>query len=139
MRKFALTSQKIQGQIELMFQQNELIYIDFSKAGLTAEQKAYFLQHLIIHQQQLQAFCNKLRLDCIELEIEITFDMFWNKYGYKVDRKRAEAIWNKLPKAKQVAAYYGIDRYEAYLRRTEWRTKMEPKTYLRNERWNDEW
>jgi len=74
-----------------MFQQNELIYIDFSKAGLTAEQKAYFLQHLIIHQQQLQAFCKKLRLDCIELEIEITFDMFWEKYGYKVDRKRAEA------------------------------------------------
>lgn len=140
MRKFVLTSSKMEGQIEIVFNENEISIVDFSKAKLTVEQRDYFLRHVAVCLFDLEAFVKQSRFTCVEADIEITFEMFWDKYAFKVDRKRAEKIWDKMSKAKKISAFYGIDRYDRYLRRTaDWRNKMEPKTYLKNERWEDEW
>lgn len=139
MRKFIITSQKVQGQIELSYQNESLSIIDFSMAIMTDQQKEVFKSRCPLRLEQLATFVEELKLMCVESAVEISFEMFWDKYGYKVDKKRSKAIWDKLSQNEKVKAFYGVDKYKRSLKRTDWRTQMEPKTYLRNERWEDEW
>lgn len=141
MRKFILTGAKFTGQIELVFDDREfIVMVDFQKANLNKNQTSYFLNNSPAIIPSLEGFVKDNHFTCVESDFEITWEMFWNKYAMKVDKKRAEAVWSKLSKNSKIAAFYGIDKYERYLRRTAtWRNKMEPKTYLANERWEDEW
>lgn len=139
MRKFILTSPKLTGQIEVIFHDDAIVCIDFRQCQVEETRKEWLLQRVPVKMADLEAFIKGTGFTCVESDIELTFEMFWNKYGMKVDRKRTLAIWEKLSKSKQVAAYYGIEKYDRYLKRTDWRNKCEPKTYLINERWENEW
>ena len=140
MRKFILTHHQLPGQIELVFDRTSSIaMVDFQNATLSSVQTDFFLKECPRFTGALEAFVKKNNFTCVESDIKVTFEMFWDKYALKLDRKRTLAIWNKLPISKQIAAYYGIDKYDRYLRRTDWRNKCEAKTYLLNERWENEW
>lgn len=140
MRKFILTHHQLSGQIEVIFDGRQCIaLVDFQNTNLDPRQADFFLKECPRFVNTIEAFVKKNNFTCVESDIKITFEMFWDKYGLKVDRKRALAIWNKLPVSKQIAAYYGIDKYDRYLRRTDWRNKCEAKSYLLNERWENEW
>lgn len=75
----------------------------------------------------------------IQADLVVTFDMFWNGYNNKVSKIKAHSIWNKLKKEEQVLAYYGIKPYDKFLRKTDWRGKADPDTYLRNKYWLNEY
>jgi hypothetical protein len=75
----------------------------------------------------------------VEVDFVITFEMFWQRYDKKINRKRCEPLWEKLSKPKQVAAWAGIDAYNKFLQANSWRKKADPETYLRNEMWENEW
>ena len=139
MKKFSITSERIGGEIELYYEQELLSVVSFSKAQMTAVQKRAFLNEVPVLLADLEAFVLQRNITCIAASIAITFEMFWDKYNYKVDKKRAQVILNKLTNNQQIEAYYGIDGYKRYLKRTDWRNQMEAKSYLRNERWQDEW
>lgn len=140
MRKFMLTHHQLTGQIELVFSgDNNIALVNFQNVSLSAVQTDFFLRNCPRFIETLESFVKQNNFTCVESDIIITFEMFWDKYAMKLDRKRTLAIWNKLPITKQVAAFYGIDRYDRYLRKTDWRNKCEPKTYLLNERWENEW
>jgi hypothetical protein len=139
MKKFIITSERIGGEIELYYEEEVVSAISFSKAQMTAVQKRAFLNEVPVLLADLEAFVLQRNITCIASSITITFDMFWDKYNFKVDKKRAQAIWDKLTNNQQIAAFYGIDKYKRYLKRTDWRNQMEAKSYLRNERWEDEW
>lgn len=73
-----------------------------------------------------------------EVDRKITFDMFWNRYAHKVDKKEALAKWNSLSKDDQIEAFDHIPIYEAMLKRSPYaRNKVDPLRYLKKERWND--
>lgn len=140
MRRFILTHHQLPGQIELIFDQRQCIaLVDFRTTDLNSIQTDFFLKECPRFINTIEAFVKKNNFTCVEADFEVTFKMFWEKYGHKVDKKRAEAVWDKLSKTKQVQAYFGIDKYRKYLSRTHWAVQMEAKSYLKNERWEDQW
>jgi hypothetical protein len=74
----------------------------------------------------------------IEGDFVVTFNMFWEAYCRKFNKKRCEPLWNKLDKVKQVKAYYGIAIYDKFLSKSG-RFKCDPENYLRNELWENEY
>lgn len=86
-----------------------------------------------------EAFKSAATLTVVESDFEITFEMFWLKYRKKINRLRAEANWKRLSKTQQVKAYYGIDAYDKFLDRMEWRKKQDPENYLKNKMWESEY
>lgn len=139
MRKYLLTSPKWEGEIEVVYNDfNLMVSIDISRADLAEKQQIYFLRDLPRELAELERLKQKSpSLVVIEVPQEITFEMFWNRYDDKVrsSRKRTEKAWSRLAKADQVKAYMYIQRYRQSLY-----AGTNPKyaeTYLNAELWNN--
>lgn len=65
-----------------------------------------------------------------------TFETWWDFYGKKRGRKKAEAKWNKLSLAEKVACMRATPAYVASTPDPVYR--KDPLTYLNGECWNDE-
>jgi hypothetical protein len=140
MRKFLMTSAKITGQVAMLYDStDQLVCIDFAEAGMSRDQKKFLLNRLPLAVDELQAFATVLKVTVVEAEVEITFEMFWNAYGKKINKARCLPLWNKMSKAVQVRALQGVKPYDAYLKRENWRNKMDPENYLRSYAWENEW
>lgn len=68
---------------------------------------------------------------------EIIFSDFWNAYGLKRDRLRAERAWNRLSVKDRQAAYAGIAPYREACQQSGI-SMMYAQGYLNNRRWEDE-
>jgi hypothetical protein len=78
------------------------------------------------------------RFNIRQVEDDLSFDRFWREYGYKVSKKKAEKLWQKLTKAQKIKVFLHLPKYEAYLTRKHIE-KAYPDTYLRNEKFEDEY
>lgn len=76
--------------------------------------------------------------DCTILRVEEapTFDDWWNAYGKKRGRKKAEAKWNTLSHADKIACMQATPAYVASIEDKQF--QKDPLTYLNGECWNDE-
>lgn len=92
-------------------------------------QADHFIKWASLHAQ-------KSGFEVVELETQITFDMFWNSYNDKLrsSKKRSEKIWQKLDEANQVKAFYFIRTYNRNRGNAE---KKYCETYLTAELWNN--
>lgn len=141
MRRFIITSTKFTGQVEFIYDASgRICVIDFRNAILNDVQINWLKSELPLYTDTLESTIkNAPSLTITEADFEVTFEMFWNKYNNKVNRKRTLALWEKLSKPKQVKAFYGIDAYNKYLSKKDWRNRQDPDTYLRNETFDNEW
>lgn len=141
MRKFLITSPNFSGNTELVYgEQDSLVYVSFLNATMTGSQKQSFLHSVPMQVSLIEPFSAKYpQLTVVETSFTITFDAFWDKYNKKINRIRASNLWQKLSAVEQVKAYYGIVKYEKYLKKEGWRGKADPETYLRNKYWENEY
>lgn len=140
MRRFIITSPKLNGSIELLFgADNRLSTIDFSSCTLTDQQYSHFLFSMLYNVDEVELIGAKLPATIIEGDFEVTFEMFWKKYNKKINKLRCIHLWAKADKTKQVKAYFGITAYDKFLKQESWRSKADPETYLRNEYWENEY
>lgn len=67
----------------------------------------------------------------------VGFEEFWKAYPKKVEKKKAEAKWNRLKKFEQEAILADLPKRKAT---DQWQRGYvpNPMTYLNGERWNDE-
>lgn len=151
MKRFLLTAPSFTGAAILVYnEEGVLVALDLRQTNLTGKWAVWFYRNIPVYfdgnnetgEIGLEAFLNGRKgAKAVQEDVEITFEMFWEKYGKKINKKRCLPLWNKLTKAKQVAAYYGIWPYDRYLAGAGgWgRTKLDPENYLRNESWDNEW
>lgn len=92
--------------------------------------RAYF----IIREEDFIRNCTQNKIKFIEVSKEITFEMFWDKYEYKVGKHEAEEQWKKLSKLDRAEAFYFIPRYNARLK-SETVSRRHPSTYLHKKTW----
>lgn len=133
-----MTASAWTGEIRLQYNDLDmLINCDLQNAQLSQEQHRWFLRRLPIGLAELQDLISNSSARMIEINQEITFESFWNKYNDKVrsSRKKAERIWNRLSKADQAKAYVYISTYEAS--RPKGVEKKYAETYLNAELWNN--
>ena len=74
---------------------------------------------------------------CDKSHDEYSFDLFWNKYPNKKDRKKAKDKFSKLSIEKRKQAIEWIDRLRNSDQWQRWFIPL-PTTYLNWERWEDE-
>lgn len=65
------------------------------------------------------------------------FDLFWNAYDKKVDRKKCESKWNKLPEKEKALILGFIPIYQAH--QPEKQYQKNPYTFLNSEIWKEDW
>ncbi len=91
----------------------------------------------------LSAFClesdfieasAKHKVKVTEVQRDITFQMFYDKFDHKVGKHQAEKTWNKMSKADRVEAYDYIPAYNSWLKMKQ-HSRLYPSTYLNEKRW----
>ena len=65
------------------------------------------------------------------------FDLFWDSYDKKIDRKRCETNWGKLSKKNKSLILEFIPIYQAY--EPEKKYQKNPLTFLNSEMWKEDW
>lgn len=141
MRRFLISSQNFTGQVELVYdERDQLVTVDFVNAMLSQSQTEMFIRVIPSGVDKLgEALGRYPQLTIVEGSFVVTFDAFWTRYNKKINRIRSYNLWQKLSAVDQVKAYYGIGRYEKYLKKEAWRSKADPETYLRNKYWENEY
>jgi hypothetical protein len=65
-----------------------------------------------------------------------TFDLFWDLYDKKVDRKSCERKWSRIDKSEHDKIFQHVERYVKSTPDKKFR--KDPETYLNNEAWQNE-
>jgi len=73
-----------------------------------------------------------------KVEDDLSFERFWNEYSCKVSKLKASKLWKKLSKANRIKVFLHLPKYQAYLD-SKGIEKAYPDTYLRNQKWEDEY
>ena len=135
MTKYILTNPKFTGCINLMFNEfNKLSRIEFD-GDLNDKQYSYILAFMPITETGIEEIRKTFKV-VKEVE-EITFDDFYEAFGNKVGRLKAETVWNRMPKFDQVKAYMYITRYKTWLKTNSGVAQLHPTSYLNAKRWED--
>lgn len=67
----------------------------------------------------------------------LLFDSFWDAYDKKIDRKKCEAKWNRLPVKDKEAILEFIPIYQAH--QPDEKYRKNPYTFLNSEIWTEDW
>lgn len=137
MRKFVLTSPKFSKHVtfgydangDLVFYNNEIpdpVVIKWMK------------RFLPIDLNELESFKSKMAGTITEVPEDLSFDRFWNTYDKKVNRKRAEPLFEKLADADKMQAIMRIKTYFAYCEAKK-RGIADPERYLRDRFFETNW
>lgn len=139
MKRYLLTSTKFTGTAEIWFNGLDILCrIDTTQTDMDIDTVTAF-KKAVPPSFNLLAGRFTSETTIVEATIDITFEMFWDKYNKKINKERAVALWKKLTTTDKVLAYYGIEQYDNYLRLQSWRTKADPETYLKQKYWQTEW
>lgn len=142
MRKFLIESPRFEGNAEILYNdQGTLMLIDLTNCVIDVDVVHHFKQSVPAEiKRVLDGTGFGPTTTVVEGAFEVTFEMFWKAYNKKINKIRAEKVWNSLSKVDQVRAYYGIKAYDKHLATVEkYRAKADPETYLRNRYWENEW
>ncbi len=134
---YHITSTSWAGYIELEFNSIGLmIRSDITQAVLNEAQQIWFLKNCR-ELSELQRVIIGTSATLTEVKLEVTFDLFWNRYDEKIrsSKKKALTTWNRLRKDDQVKAYQYIKKYEQSI--SPGVAKKYAETYLNAELWNN--
>ena len=135
--KYEITAKQFDGSIVLTYNDKGIIENAEFNCSLTMEQLKFFATHFPTHQAWLKLTVQQFEAKCTEVIEQITFELFYEKYGLKEGRIKAQSAWNKLKAEEQTAAYKHITRYNSLLAQKQWQGKAMPATYLNQKRWLD--
>ena len=137
MKTVTMTSPKMAG--EVIFTYNEFNHLQSLQIteDIKNEQYQFLCANMPWLFDQLARF-SSLTKDAtfVERAMEVTFDMFWNRYNDKErsSKKKTLTAWDKLTTTNQVKAYYYIP---VYFRKRGTADKKYATTYLNDELWNN--
>ena len=139
MNRYLIQSPRYTGSVEAIYNNGLLQALDFSNTNIAKPATIEAFKKQIAAQEQLLPSSFVSDVTIIKADVQITFKMFWDKYNHKINKLRATKLWERMPLAEQVAAYCGIQKYFAYLKKVDWRGQQDPDTYLRNKTWLNEY
>lgn len=131
MHKIIITSTKFSGSLEFEMEDDQVVRIFRNLAVLDDKQQKWLGENFPITLDRLNAMVRDFKSLKAELvEMDLSFDNFWDKYGLKRNRINAEKWWNKLKDADKLLALKNLNPYFAFLERNPHQAKMYPDTYL---------
>lgn len=137
MKKYIGTSHTVAGAIYLCYNANgQLVAVDISEAQLNELQHTWLLKNLPLTEEVLPKLATAIKYIFSEVLTEVTFERFYDEYGVKEARKKAQNAWDKLNKNEQLKAYNYIPKLRTKTMNASIAMPY-PATYLNQQRWND--
>jgi hypothetical protein len=133
MRIYQAFSEVFGCEVQLSFNDNGIL-INYEIMSPQVESVTANVVRLVTSEKNFQELIKQSNLNVVRVQRNITFEMFWEAYGYKVGRHEAEAQWNKLSKVDQEAAYDYIKIYKARVK-VEQVPMRHASTYLFKKTW----
>lgn len=90
----------------------------------------------IILWTKMPEFVAKFKVE--KIPADLSFDRLWEAYNYKMGKKDALKVFNKLKEAEVIKVFLSLKGYEAHLKRTG-QAKAYLATYLNKEYYNNEY
>lgn len=135
--KVILTKNTFEGRIVLTYNHDGLLVGYLMEAEFNHKQLAFFLQMIPVDMIQLKTVLGVHGFDAVEEIAELTFDYFYEEYGYKTGKVKAQNAWNRLSKSDRMKALQYLPKYFDFLRKSGGIAKLYPATYLNQKRWED--
>lgn len=133
MKEFVLTSKKFEGTLHFKYE-NEVLVSFENNAKLDDVQLEFFVRNFPFKSGYLELIKGTGQITEIT---DLSFNTFWTRYGYKVDKVNAEKYWKKMSDPDKVLALAGIVKYKNNCNATGI-GMVYPERYLKNKRWLDE-
>lgn len=128
------TSNTFQGFLKFGYDAEGVLVKFENNAMLDDIQLRYLSVNFPFAQDELPVKLNKGKIvECTDL----SFERFWEEYGYKVDKIQAEKYYKKMPDNEKAKAIGAIKRYKFDCKKAN-RDMVYPIRYLRNMRYMDE-
>lgn len=137
MKQYAITGSFTGAIIVEYSPEGMLQLIDMRCAELTDTQVSYLKKNLPLQAAELPAFEKVARLSIKEQSVDITFELFYNRFDMKKGKNEAQRAWKRLSQGDQLKAYLYIPAYNRDLKVNTWKNKMYPATYLNKKIWED--
>lgn len=141
MKKYILTSDYFIGSVTFGFNTANWLTFFSNDAEFKEDRQYKWLfdvERFPIRLEQIADLAKKIKGTLKEVPADLSFDTFWDKYEKKINRKRAEPMWNKLSDAERMQAIMNIKPYDCYLQRTGI-GKAHPENYLKKEYYSVDW
>lgn len=139
MRKFIITNpSKYQGEIELGYNESETLVFLHVKTNMDDVRIDNFLMRLPSKLSALPILAKGSTAVITEMPTDLSFDAFYNAYGLKRNRFRAEKIWAKLNDATRTKAIASTIQYRQYLQRKNIFQMLADK-YLTEQHYDTNW
>ena len=136
MRKYVLTSPEFEGELIFGYNTEGVLVFYENKAELKTEHLVWLSGHFPHVSDHLPRIVRKGKITEIT---DLSFERFWNEYGFKVgNKKRAEKLWVALQESERIAVFEHLPKYNYYLKTHQGLMKAYPETFLNQRRWENE-
>lgn len=135
MRQYLFQSPLFSGQITLGYNENGILIKFINEAELSEMQLNYFTSHFPFRIDNLDFIKGKSGI--ITEITDISFEHFWNEYGYKKGKLKAEINYKKLTDGEKLKAIMGIRKYRIYCK-LKGIDMVYPERYIKDRRYDDE-
>lgn len=134
-KRYRFTSNAFVGDILFNYEGNTCKGVEFN-CKLNNEQVQFFSSNFPMTIGQLDYIVGKTgKVEAVEPDL--SFDSFWNTYGQKINKKRAQPLWEKLKDNDRAAVFSALPKYRYYTK-SKGISMANPENYLRDRRWEDE-
>lgn len=137
MKKYILTSPKFKGQVTFGYDHNGDI-VFYSNEIADEVVVKWMKRFLPVDEDALEWFKTKVQATIREVPEDLSFDRFWEIYDKKINRKRAEPLYDKLTDAEKMLAIVKIKAYFDYCQIKK-RGVADPEKYLRERYFETDW
>jgi hypothetical protein len=144
MQRFILSSSKIKGKAEVLYDTNgRLVRLDLSAVELSNEQIQWLKHRVSILAEDIYNCFQGSGMVVTEEEFVVTFEDFWNAYPYKRNRHLAEAYWPKMSNSDHYLAFVGAIEYKKFIDRKnatkQWLNAKIPAAWLKDKEYKNNW
>jgi hypothetical protein len=137
MKKYILTSPKFKGQITFGYDiDGHILYYNNECDNQAAI--IWLKTYMPVNEMDLPKLRKQIEGTITEIPEDLSFDRFWNMYDHKVNRKRAEPLFEKLSEADKMLAIMRIKHYQNYCG-VKSRPLADPDGYLSKRHFETNW
>lgn len=139
MRRFLITSDKFNGQVELIYSTADmLLCIDMRQAIIDPETVKAFKRAVPVHCNEF-ATAFQAGTIVVETDFAISLDDFKREYPYSRNYHLLQKRWERMSKTEQVQAYYAAIDYRNYCKKNDWYTVKIADTWLAKKEYLNDW
>lgn len=138
MKSYTLIS-KNGNQSTFTFNDAELLIEFKADAAMSTEALTWLLERIPVKHAELQKMATGIGAKLVEVQLDLSFEKFWQEYDYKVGNKtKCKKLWEALTDADKSVALSAIGRYKRYLQVKTTIEQVYPERFISHRRFEND-